>query len=587
MRGAGGEQMTIEIDHDYHDIILPDYRKIIENVILAALDHEKCPYQAQVYVRLTDDEEIHQINRDFRGIDRPTDVLSFPASEYEKPGDFSCLEEAGDAFDPGSGELLLGDIIISMDRVISQAEEYGHARTRELAFLTAHSMLHLMGYDHMVEEEARQMEKRQEEILASCSYLRSVEERAYDIIIIGAGPAGMTAALSCSRDSRVLLLEKQEIPGRKILVTGNGRCNLTNRNQNPSCYRSEDPEAAMRILGGQAAETTIAFMAAMGVYTRDKDGYIYPYNEQAKTVREAFEREIDSRDNISFIGSCPVTGLLREGESYLVESERGSFRAASVILAGGGLAGGDQLGCDGSCYRLAAGLGERLIPPGPSLTALKSGAPFLKRLAGVRCQAGLSLYCDDKFTIREDGQLQWTDYGISGIAVFNISRYAITALEEGKKVRVCINFLPDLEEKEADRVFSDMSENMKKRTAGDFLKAFVHEKLVEVLLHESGISGDSLLADIADKDLMKLRRVLASFEVRISGYAGYEKAQVTRGGVALSGLSDCLESRQNRGLFFAGELIDVDGACGGYNLQWAFSSGMAAGRAASARRPEG
>lgn len=169
--------MTIEIENNYPVLLLEDYREIIENVVNAALDYEQCPYEVQVYVLLTDDEEIHEINKDQRGIDRPTDVLSFPMADYLIPGDFSDIEtREPDAFHPGSGELILGDIIISMDRLAAQAREYGHSQTRELAFLTAHSMLHLMGYDHMVDGERAVMEERQEEILRICGYSRQIQD---------------------------------------------------------------------------------------------------------------------------------------------------------------------------------------------------------------------------------------------------------------------------------------------------------------------------------------------------------------------------------------------------------------------------
>ena len=165
--------MTIEIEHSYPEIMIPEYRDILEKVICTALDYEQCPYEVQVFVLLTDDREIHEMNRDHRHIDRPTDVLSFPMAEYPVPGDFSDLEaREPDAFHPVSGELILGDIIISLDRLAAQAEEYGHSQIRELAFLTAHSMLHLMGYDHMVDEERLVMEKKQEEILKICGYGR-------------------------------------------------------------------------------------------------------------------------------------------------------------------------------------------------------------------------------------------------------------------------------------------------------------------------------------------------------------------------------------------------------------------------------
>ncbi len=171
--------MEIIIEKEYQGNLMADYKEIIEKVIEQALDYEACPYEIQVNVLLTDDEEIHAINREQRGIDRLTDVLSFPMVSYTAPADFSDLEEREPAdFHPETGELILGDIVLSVDRMKAQAAEYGHAATRELAFLVAHSMLHLMGYDHMEDEERLMMEAKQEAILNRCGYTRDFKEEA-------------------------------------------------------------------------------------------------------------------------------------------------------------------------------------------------------------------------------------------------------------------------------------------------------------------------------------------------------------------------------------------------------------------------
>ena len=165
--------MTINIEYEAEKKLDLPYEEIIREVVTAALDYVKCPYEAEVNVLLTDDQEIHRINQEFRGIDRATDVLSFPMGDYETPSDFERLEEvAEDYFNLETGELLLGDIVISVDKVEEQAEKYGHSQARELAFLTAHSMLHLCGYDHMEEDERLVMEKKQEEILSLKGYTR-------------------------------------------------------------------------------------------------------------------------------------------------------------------------------------------------------------------------------------------------------------------------------------------------------------------------------------------------------------------------------------------------------------------------------
>ena len=164
--------MNIVIENEYEDEISIPYEKIAHDVIGAAIDYVSCPYECEVNLLLTDNETIHQINKEQRDIDRPTDVLSFPMAEYETPADFSKIEEDPMAFDPESGEFLLGDIVISMDKVREQAKAYGHSYEREYAFLIAHSMLHLFGYDHMEEEERKEMEEKQEEILTKTRYTR-------------------------------------------------------------------------------------------------------------------------------------------------------------------------------------------------------------------------------------------------------------------------------------------------------------------------------------------------------------------------------------------------------------------------------
>ena len=159
--------MTIILEQEYERDLGVDYKEIADKVINYALDYEKCPYEAEISLTLTDNNGIHEVNKEFRQIDKPTDVLSFPLIEYETPGEFDFLEEMDECFNPETGELMLGDILISLDKVYEEANEYGHSVTREYAFLIAHSMLHLMGYDHMEEYEAKIMEKKQEEILAA------------------------------------------------------------------------------------------------------------------------------------------------------------------------------------------------------------------------------------------------------------------------------------------------------------------------------------------------------------------------------------------------------------------------------------
>ena len=372
------------------------------------------------------------------------------------------------------------------------------------------------------------------------------KHRIWDTIIVGAGAAGMAAAIACkNQGQKVLLIDKQSQMGRKILVTGNGKCNLTNFAQKEEYYRSDCPGRAQKVLSVFGQREAMELFQSLGIYTKDKNGYVYPYSEQAASVREAFEAGVLSGTGVTFVPEAEVrTVSEKEGLFYIgvhllseenVQHKKEKYYVCkSLLITTGGLAG-PKFGCDGSGYTFAKQFGHRIIRPLPALTALKSSAPFLKKVSGVRNQAAITLEINGNAVRHEIGELQWTDYGISGVAIFQLSRFAITALEENKKAKV--------EE-------GQTTGRMKKQDWENLVKAVAH------------------------------------FSLRINGYASYEKAQVTRGGVCLDELTDTLESVLQPGLFFAGEVADVDGTCGGYNLQWAFSSGTVAGRAIVKRNQE-
>lgn len=420
----------------------------------------------------------------------------------------------------------------------------------------------------------------------------------WDTVIVGAGAAGMTAALACGKESqKVMLLDRQSQMGRKILVTGNGKCNLTNFAQKPEYYRSDCPEKAQNILSMFGQKEAMKLFQSLGIYTKDKNGYVYPYSEQAASVRDAFETEIVSNPSITFIPFSEVYTVQKKEELFLVkvreqsgQSEQSTgklsngekiervYRCRTLLITTGGFAG-PKFGCDGSGYAFAKAFGHEIIKPLPALTALKSSAPFLKKVSGVRNQAEITLEIDGKPVKKETGELQWTDYGISGVAIFQLSRFAITALEEKKKVVLYFDFMPELSSDEKLRLFLTLAQNHKKREILSFVKGLFPAKLCPVILREAGLKEESLVGTLKEEEWNALVMAVDHFSLRINGYMGYEKAQVTRGGISLAELTDDLESDFQPGLFFAGEVADVDGTCGGYNLQWAFSSGTVAGRA--------
>lgn len=417
----------------------------------------------------------------------------------------------------------------------------------------------------------------------------------WDTIIVGAGAAGMTAAIACGKENqKVLLLDHQNQMGRKILVTGNGKCNLTNFAQKTEYYRSDCPEKAQNILSVFGQKEAMELFQSLGIYTKDKKGYVYPYSEQAASVRDAFETEILANPSIIFVPFSEVYTVQKKEELFIVkvreqsEQSRGKlsnggkiekvYRCRTLLITTGGFAG-PKFGCDGSGYAFAKAFGHEIIKPLPALTALKSSAPFLKKVSGVRNQAEITLEIDGKPVKKETGELQWTDYGISGVAIFQLSRFAITALEEKKKVVLYFDFMPELSSDEKLRLFLTLAQNHKKREVLSFIKGLFPAKLCPVILREAGLKEKSLVEILKEEEWNALVMAVGHFPLRINGYMGYEKAQVTRGGISLAELTDDLESDFQPGLFFAGEVADVDGTCGGYNLQWAFSSGTVAGRA--------
>ena len=448
-----------------------------------------------------------------------------------------------------------------------------------------------------IQEKPFHEKRRQKTKVNSAQTTQSAN--VWDAIIVGAGAAGMTAALSCGKQGQqVLLIERQAQMGRKILATGNGKCNLTNFVQKEECYRSDCPARAQKVLAAFGQAEAMELFRSLGIYTKDKNGYVYPYSEQAASVRDAFEAGIMSDSNITFLSESEVydVGETRGVFHVTVRSvadekqiekqstkreqieKKQQYHCKSLLITTGGLAG-PKFGCDGSGYRMAEQFGHKVVSPLPALTALKSSAPFLKKVSGVRNQAAITLEIDGKTVKQETGELQWTEYGISGVAIFQLSRFAIIALEKNKKVSLYFDFMPELSSEEKLRLFLTLAQQNKKKDALSFAKGFFPAKLCPVILREAGISEEKALGSLEEKDWDAFVLAVSHFSLRINGYVGYEKAQVTRGGITLTELTDSLESIKQPGLFFAGEVTDVDGTCGGYNLQWAFSSGTVAGRA--------
>jgi predicted Rossmann fold flavoprotein len=403
-------------------------------------------------------------------------------------------------------------------------------------------------------------------------------------VIIGGGAAGMIAAIvSAKEGDQVTILEHMDTLGKKLLSTGNGRCNLTNKRQERSCYHSENPDFPVPALKQFGCEETIRFFGRLGLFFKERDGYVYPRASQASTVREALLSALSDR-KVAIRTGCQVHEILKEAPEanggFLVCMEDTCVAADALVLACGGMAA-PFTGSDGSGYDLAASLGHRLIPPVPALTGLFAAGSPLKKAAGVRTDGTITLYIEEKgrrrFVASDTGELQITDYGISGIPAFQVSRYASRAILEKKQVSAELNFLPEYEEKEVSAIL--LHALSLDRDCFRLLCGLFPEKLAAVLLKRAGIPLHALSGHLDEGRKRKLLDLSCRFPLEIVAVNDFAKAQVTAGGVDTREVSSkTMESKLVPGLYFAGELLDVDGCCGGYNLQWAWASGFLAGK---------
>ncbi len=393
------------------------------------------------------------------------------------------------------------------------------------------------------------------------------------IVIIGGGAAGLTAAVfAASPEHSVTVLEQNEKPGKKLLATGNGRCNLTNLDQKPEFYRTSCPERAAAVLGRFPVSSAISFFTELGIYTKNRDGWIYPNSDQASSVLAVLLMEAQHR-KVKIKTRETVTGITQEEDGTWTVHTRGwSYPADRVILTTGSPASEIAGSCDDG-LRMAEELGIRGISFAPALCPLKCSGLEFQKWSGVRADGRVTLFVDGVMTASERGELQLTGYGISGIPVFQVSRYAVRALEEGSYVEAELDFFPDMEEEELAALLNQRMMHCTYKTQEELLIGLIPDKLIPVALRDG-------------KDLDRIAHAVKCVRVTVRDSAGFARAQVCSGGVDLAEVTDTLESRRYPGLYFAGEVLDVDGACGGYNLQWAWSSGAVAGFSAAKEEKE-
>ncbi len=404
------------------------------------------------------------------------------------------------------------------------------------------------------------------------------------VVIIGAGASGLTAAICAARlGAKVTILEEQDRPGKKLLVTGNGRCNLSNTFGNmEQSYYGTGKKIAISLIHEFGCEQTVDFFQSLGLLTQEKNGYLYPYTMQASSVLDVLLAEtrrlqinLKCSQKILRITDCAT----EDGTSYEIETPTWTYSGDTLILACGSMAA-PSTGATGDGYLLAQMCGHSIIPPCPALVPLTCDFSYLNRLSGVRCRARVTLFCDKEELATDTGELQWTNYGVSGIVVLSISRFVSVQRNSHRQFTLKLDFFPDYCEEELFSILSRRSGELLTEPISVLLRGFLHEKLNKVILETAGIRVTSC-SELSEADLLSICNVLKNFSIPVSGTRSFDQAQVCAGGVDCNEVTSNLESRLHKGLYFSGEILDVDGPCGGYNLQWAFTSGYCAGSSAA------
>lgn len=395
------------------------------------------------------------------------------------------------------------------------------------------------------------------------------------ILILGGGASGLAAAIEAARSGAdVTVLEKLDRVGKKILATGNGRCNLLNLNASPADYN--DPSFVGRVFAQYDVQSDLAFFRSMGLLTTaDSEGRVYPRSNAASSVLDVLRMEC-ARLGVRIVCGEAVSSIRRENGAFVV----GDDCARAVIVACGGKAAPAQ-GTDGSGYRLLEAFGHTCTPLRPALVQLRTDPDFVKGLKGLRASVTLTLQEPSGETHASSGEALFTDYGLSGIAAMELSRFAADG------GTLYIDFLPDLVDGQTLSLLHEAKARGAGRPLEQLLTGAMHSRIGQSVLRDTLRRKLTSPCDtLTDGELRSLEKALKAFPLTVRGTKGFADAQVTAGGLDVSEFSDTLESKRAPGLFACGEILNIDGKCGGYNLTFAWSSGRLAGRSAAQFRKQ-
>ena len=402
-----------------------------------------------------------------------------------------------------------------------------------------------------------------------------------DVVILGGGASGMAAALSALENpvNRVTLIERQARLGRKLLTTGNGRCNLTNRSASPAHYHGGDRDFCRYALETFPVEETLAWFAGMGLETvTEPDGRVYPRSNMANSVLDVLRCALTAQPRLTLRAGTPAVGVKQKGSSFAVTLESGETMTAQALILAAGGAAGSKVGGVMDGYRLGKSLGHHRTALYPALVQLRTDPAYPRALKGVKAQAVITLERQGLVLAREEGEILFTEYGVSGPAIFQLSRHAATG---GEGLTLALDLWPERTEEEIHAWLARRCD-MERAEAMPCEQVFVgalHNRLGQMLVKYAGVDRTADCRSCTAADIVELARACKRMVLPVAGTCGFDQAQVTAGGLVTDEFDPrTLESRLVPGLYACGEVLDIDGDCGGFNLQWAWSSGRLAGQ---------
>lgn len=395
------------------------------------------------------------------------------------------------------------------------------------------------------------------------------------IIIIGGGPSGVVCALHAKRkDNEVIILEKNNSLLKKILITGNGKCNYFNDEINLDNYESNNKEVLERIIINDNIDKVRDFFDKLGLIPKIKNGYWYPYSNQASTIKELLELELKNSGIKVFLNS-DVKNVIKDKNKYIVYYNNEVIKCDIVVVSTGSKAY-PKTGSDGFGYDLLKKFNHMIVKPLPALVQLETKNKY-RYWSGVRADVELELFEEDMFVSKEKGELQLTDYGISGICVFNLSNKLVRGLDEGKKEVIKVNFVPFIKTP-ISIWLNNYNQKHSNRTIRELLEGILNSKIVNVLLEFNNINENQKYNELNNEMKIKLINSLRFFKMEIKNTKGYDNGQICNGGVPLTEINpNTFESLKEKNLYIIGELLDINGNCGGYNLINCWISGLLSG----------